>query len=189
MSEILFHLKEVQEDQRKLQKILDFINDEIFEEPEEELADIPKEYKILLNRVAQSLDCGLVCFINTNTLELEEIPQGIFDQSGLISEETNDQKTKLKIKHPEWENYIKISPPDSHTYFGIMESFAERQKDSRFKFHLIDALSKRKPFNRFKWKIENSPYRQNWYDFKQKRLEVYVRDEIHYYFNSKNISL
>jgi len=44
------------------------MHNEIYEEPNDEII-IPEKYKELVKRTAESIDCGLVCFINPETLE------------------------------------------------------------------------------------------------------------------------
>jgi hypothetical protein len=38
------------------------------------------------------------------------------------------------------------------------------------------ALNNRKPFANFKYHIDNSDYRQDWFDFKKHYLEAYVKE-------------
>ena len=53
-----------------------------------------------------------------------------------------------------------------------MEAFAERLKgDEKLQNQLFRALNNRKPFANFKDIIDNSDYRQNWFDFKFRWLE------------------
>lgn len=72
---ILGILYQAKEDKRKLEQIYDFLIDEIYEE--EEKIEIPEKHKKLIYSIAQSIDTGLVCYINKKTLEVEEIPKGI----------------------------------------------------------------------------------------------------------------
>lgn len=47
----------------------------------------------------------------------------------------------------------------------------------RIKERLWNALSKRKPFQNFEFIIDDSKYRQSWFDFKQSQLENYVMEQ------------
>lgn len=184
LAEVLGHIRLVSDNKQKLQKILDFILDEIYEEPEEEIMKIPKEFEKLLNPIAQSVDCGLVCYLNTDTLETEEIPKDMDMEPEDYELEFEDNDWVEPQKYPTWENFIRIEPLESIQSFKIMESFANSMEDKKFQEQLLYALNNRKPFANFKWKVDNSPYRQNWFDFKQKWIEGYVREEIHYYFSN-----
>lgn len=59
-----------------------------------------------------------------------------------------------------------------------MENFANQLNDGLFKDQLLEALSKRKPFRHFKHLIDQSEFRQHWFDFKQKELEKHVEKQI-----------
>ncbi|MDP3180729.1 MAG: hypothetical protein Q8M67_02850, partial [Bacteroidota bacterium] len=61
---ILPILHSVKEDKEKLQRILDFLLDEIYEKTVEEEPEVPEKYRELVKSVARNIDCGLVCFIN-----------------------------------------------------------------------------------------------------------------------------
>ena len=55
-----------------------------------------------------------------------------------------------------------------------MEEFVEEVPDGKFQNELINALNRKRPFANFKHLVENSEYRQNWFDFKQNYLEEHV---------------
>lgn len=177
LSQVLAHIRLVAEDKQKLQKILDFILEEIYEEPEEEALEIPERFEKLLNPIAQSIDCGQIVYINLDTLQTEEVTPDMEDPEEF---ELNygDCDWATGPEFYKWENTIRFEPLDSHQSFEIMEAFAENMEDEKFREQLIYALNNRKPFANFKWKIDDSRYRQNWFDFKQERLENHVREII-----------
>jgi len=59
-----------------------------------------------------------------------------------------------------------------------MERFADQMEDKELQTELYNALNRRKPFRNFKDSVDHSPYRQNWFDFKAKKLEKYVAEEL-----------
>ena len=90
---ILPILHSVKEDKEKLQKILDFLLDEIYENPVEEEPERPERYRELVKSIAQSIDCGMVCFINPETLEVEETNRNQYREE--INGFYNDDGTKI----------------------------------------------------------------------------------------------
>ncbi len=80
-----------------------------------------------------------------------------------------------------WENRIRIEPPESGESFRIMEDFIYNCIPDRdnVKSRLSDAISRIKPFQNFKSVIDNSRHRQLWFDYKQSRLEEFVKDQLH----------
>lgn len=129
----------------------------------------------LINRIAQEIDMGMVCFLNPDTLEVESAmgESYIYGDEEEFNQEIYDKVNK-------WGKHIRITPLESYDSFKIMEKFIENgipDKD-RLKDNLWNAISGRKPFKHFKYIIDNSPYRQNWFDFKLEELEKYVREEL-----------
>ena len=181
LNEILPILHTVKEDKEKLQKILDFLLEEIYEEPEE--MEIPEKYRELVHNVAENIDCGLVCFINPKTLEVEEIPKGMLDGFtgfSLNSEIDDEEDDEQKFLHEDWESSISVEPRESHESFKIMEKFVDEVNDKNLKNKLVNALNNRRPFANFKNIVESSNYRNEWFAFKQKQLEILVWEELEY---------
>ena len=126
---------------------------------EESTSGLPEE---TVREIAEMLDCGHVCYLNPDTNETVFIP--------------NQELEKVDS----WERRIKLAPPESFESFQFMESFIDElpESESTLRNKLISALSHSHPFARFKAVIDNCPYRQEWFDHKQRCLEKYVRDEI-----------
>jgi hypothetical protein len=189
LNEILPILHSVKEDKEKLQKILDFLLEEIYAEPEEEEIEIPEKYKKLVHDVAEYIDCGLVCFINPETLEVEEIPKGMLDGFSDFSinrefededEDEDEDDDEQKFLHEEWESCISVEPRESSESFKIMEKFVDEVNDKNLKNKLINALNNRKPFANFKNIVESSDHRKEWFAFKQRQLEILVWEELEF---------
>ncbi len=178
---ILPILHSVKEDKEKLQKIFDFLLEEIYEKPDETEPEIPEKYRELVHTVAENIDCGLVCFINPETLEVEEIPKGMLDGFSDLSinpEFDDEDEDEQRFLHEDWETYITVEPRESHESFKIMEKFVEEINDKNLNNKLINVLNNRKPFANFKNIVESSNYREDWFAFKQRQLEILVWDEL-----------
>jgi len=153
------------------------ICEELEDEEDSELLKIPEKFEKLLNPIAQSIDCGQIVYINLDTMETEEVIPDMEDPEDF---EINYGGCSW-AQEPEfykWEHTMRFEPLESHESFKIMEAFAEQMEDEKFKEQLFFSLNHKKPFANFKWKIDNSPYRQDWFDFKRKWLEGYVREII-----------
>ena len=134
---------------------------------------VPEE---TVREIAEMLDCGHVCYLNPDTNETVFIP----NPASWEYFEEPDMVTKELEKVDSWERRIKLDPPESFESFQFMESFIDElpENESILRNKLISALSHSHPFARFKAAIDNCPYRQEWFDHKQRCLEKYVRDEI-----------
>jgi hypothetical protein len=177
LDEILQILYTVKEDKVKLEKILHFLKEEIFDESDEpEVELLPKELEELVPLIADNIDAGLVCFLNIDTLEIEEVSKTFIEDPEEFEAMTGESGESLNLKYTGWDNCITFEPLESHESFQIMEEFTENLEDKKLKGELFDALSRRKPFANFKNIIDNSRYRQSWFDFKKKWLENHIRE-------------
>jgi len=149
----------------------------VCEELEEtEILEIPEKYKKVIPVIADSIDAGLVCFLNLDTTEMEDIPQSMFDDPDDFEAITGKSFDTLDLKYPDWKNCISFEPLDSHESFIIMEYFADDITDEIIQEKLINALNHRKPFANFKAIVENSRHRQDWFDYKTRWLENHVKE-------------
>ncbi|MGB4577178.1 MAG: UPF0158 family protein [Paludibacter sp.] len=185
LDEILGIIRTVKDNKEILEKILEFLEEEIYI-PEEEI-QLPQKYTEVVNQIAGSIDAGLVCYLNPDTLETDGFPQQLLSE--IFDDEENedeDPENKFELKYTKWEKYITIEPLESNESFEIMEKFTDRLNDSKIKIQLINALNNRKPFANFKRIIDNSSIRQEWFDFKDKYLRNYVKSIIQNEIIDKN---
>ncbi|MBL4939458.1 MAG: hypothetical protein JKY16_04155 [Lutibacter sp.] len=132
--------------------------------------------KNIIKEIAENLDCGFICYYNSNTNEIVTIPNfsNISDKEEFkeIIQEDLEKVNKQKI------DFVKFEVLESFESFKIMERFVEQISDKQFKSELENILQKKKPFQNFKYLIDNSDYRQKWYDFKQRELERIVENQL-----------
>ncbi len=182
LDEILGMLRTVMDDRGKLELIHDFFLNEIYEKPVKAgliyKLKIPKKYKKIVPQIADSLNAGLVCFLNTDTLEVDDVPENLITDPDEYELMTGGSIEDLDLKYLKWDNYIDIHPPGSNVSYGYMADFAEALPDCSFKQRVFHALEQKRPFANFKYLVENSDYRQDWFDYKQNRLEEYVLEFI-----------
>lgn len=162
---------------------------ELHEEPGSYQMKIPKKYQSLVAEVAESLDAGLVCYINPDTLEKVEIPKDIMEEGSYDFDEEEEGEEQEDIKgdlfyqdikriNMDWEKCLTIEPPESHIAFGYMEAFVNHLPEGRLKTALFNALSRRKPFGNFNAIIHQSDAREDWLAFKQECMEQYVAEQL-----------
>jgi hypothetical protein len=180
MDQILPILYTVKEDPIKLEKILTFLLDEIYEEPEEEEIQVPDKFLKAVSDIADGIDVGFVCFLNLDTLEVEDIPKDLLFELEEYDEDNDKDKDEwydgMELKYPSWENRMSFEPLESHESFEIMRMFTEQLGDERLQTKLVNALNHRKPFANFKNIIDYSEFRQDWFDFKKHQLEIHVKE-------------
>lgn len=59
-----------------------------------------------------------------------------------------------------------------------MEQFIDQITDKQFQLELENILQKKKPFKNFKNSIDNSAFRQKWFDFKKTELERIIEKQL-----------
>lgn len=140
-----------------------------------EFSKYPKE---LIKSIAEEIDMGMICFLNTDTLEVEGVLGDSYNAFG--DSDFKDFYQEVYDKVNRWESFIRIEPLQSWQSFKIMEDFIETciPDDDSVKKRLWDAISKRKPFQNFKFIIDDSRHRQEWFDFKQSKLEQFVLEQL-----------
>lgn len=178
LDQILPILHSVKDNEEKLQQILDFLLEEIYEEPDDDEIIIPEKYRELVRKTAESIDCGMICFINPETLEMEDVPKTLLEEGFVLDDEDEEEDNAMYLEHRKWEECITVEPRESRESFRIMEDFVSEVDDKKLQKQLINALEHRHPFANFKNIIEGSPFRKEWFAFKQQKLEELVWGEL-----------
>jgi len=130
----------------------------------------------IISEIAQELNCGNDCYYNSKTNELITIPnfEEILDEDE-FQETFGAELKKVKEKKTE---FIKIEVLESFESFKIMERFISQISKKKLQTELENILERKKPFQNFKNRIDNSDFRQNWFDFKLNELGKIVAKEL-----------
>jgi hypothetical protein len=146
--------------------------------------EIPPRFLEMVPKIADKIDSGFVCYLNPETLEMEEIPKHLFDDPKMFDFETGEPLLPEEWEFSKWESYFVINPPDSDDSQLLMFEFDESIEDEKFSEKLFKILDQRKPFKKFKTFILNSAYREDWLAFKIQWMEKYVKDQIFHEINN-----
>jgi hypothetical protein len=132
--------------------------------------------KNIIKEIAENLDCGNNCYYNSKTNEILTIPnfENTSDEQEL-KEFFRDDLNKISEHKAD---FIKFEVLESFESFKIMERFSEQMSDQNFKSKLKNVLENKKPFQNFKNSIDNSDFRQEWFDFKENELEKIVEIQL-----------
>lgn len=128
-----------------------------------------------IHEIAQELQCGMKVYVNRKNLEIKVI----LDWDNILDNEEFWEEELEKIER-EWDDYIALTKMESREAFQIMENFAETIGDGRYQEYLFKILSRKSPFANFKAEIESSSYRQQWFDFRDRSYEAYVRAKLEF---------
>lgn len=144
-----------------------------------DIYELPEKYAPIINPIAQSIDAGFSCFLNPETLEIEDIPQIMIDNPHEFEMLTGHSPDDEKLKHESWNECYTFEPLDSHESFLIMQKFTENLEDEILQEELFHALNNKSPFSNFKRIMNKSGQADNWFLFKMDYLEDYVRQIIY----------
>jgi len=131
--------------------------------------------KEILQEIADHLDTGFRCFLNTETHEIVTYPDEdrFFDMDIKIWKEEIKKVKKAKKK------YIEIESMPSSESFKVMEDFIDSIDDKSLKSKLFQAVEGHKPFANFKFQIDKSgPFREQWFAFKNNKMIEWVKDQL-----------
>lgn len=130
--------------------------------------------KDVIARIAQDIDSGVTCVLNTDTMKNVVILDDSYD---IDMEDLNEDAYKVIDS---WENTVQLEPVRSGESFSIMERFIESciPENDKIKHQLQDAISKRRPFHNFRLIIDNSDYYDAWFEFKQAQIEQYILEQL-----------
>lgn len=149
-----------------------------------------KDYEDLIYKISEQLQCLDKVYYNVDTLEFE----GIFDE--WISEFEDNMYYNEPTKFPDGNlldrprnSYIDINDiiqlkstinkPESYVVFNWMEDFVETHSDNlKFVQDAVLALRKRHPFRGFRMALDWNRLTEEWYQFRDSKMEDYVRKNI-----------
>ncbi|NDP20657.1 MAG: hypothetical protein GZ091_06225 [Paludibacter sp.] len=178
LDEVLGHIRLIKEDKEKLETLLEFIKDQLFDDEPNQPEEIPQQFEKVINPIAQAIDAGMICYLNTDTAEIEEFHPDLFE----FEDEDEEIEDELSLKHHNWSNCFQIEPLEPQESFEIMSDFVMQLKDIPMQIKLLNVLDRKKPFANFKRVIDNSNHRKSWFEFKNKALEKYVRTQLYLHF-------
>lgn len=129
----------------------------------------------LLWKIVDLLDDGFIVYLHRETQQLLDHPdpkrrQG--SEDAYLIDEVREQVDKAP------EQYIVLEPPDSKEGFEIMAEFIETVQDENLKRRLADALHSKKPFRYFRTAVEETPLADDWYDYRDAWMKVWVTDKL-----------
>ena len=133
-------------------------------------------YKNIIKNIAQELDCGFNCYLNLKTEEIITIPGFSYVSDEEEFRKAFEEDYKKIEQHKA--DLIKFEVLESFESFKIMEQFTEQLPDEKLRIELENILARKRPFQNFKNKVDQSDFRQSWFDFKQKELEKRVEIEL-----------
>lgn len=125
----------------------------------------------LLYEIIDLLDTGEIVYLHRKTFEILSYP----DPQRWSENEFIDLIDEVKARAAaEPDQFIVIDPPEPRDSFHIMEDFIFTVDDEHLRDRLLEALESKKPFRYFRATVEDSPAREDWFDFKDARMKEWL---------------
>lgn len=131
--------------------------------------------------IAGEIEASMICNYHIKTGKLEIHP----DPDDIDFEPEFWQEVIDKVEN-DASNYINFYPMDSRQDFNVMVKFAEAATDVNFQQRLFDSLDRKSPFRKFKDAVDDSDYRQDWFDFKKIANIEYVKEQLQREIDTNN---
>lgn len=130
----------------------------------------------IIKTIAEELECGFDCYLNVKTEEIITIP----DSSNVYDEDDFKEAFKAEFEKIEQQKteLIKFEALQNIESYKIMLEYSEQISNDQLQEELEDILIKKHPFKNFKNRIDNSDYRQDWFDFKRNQLEMKIENRL-----------
>jgi hypothetical protein len=127
-----------------------------------------------IKEIAELLDCGMLCFYNRTTGEVDYHPDP-YKNVGYDEEQWADVIDRIDENYGD---YARFEGIEGNQAFRVMADFVDQIDSLKIRAKFIDALSGRKPFQQFKSLIPYYPdLRQQWFSYKTSRYIEFVKEQ------------
>lgn len=176
--DILGMLTIIKDDEKKLLNVLTCVEDQIIgtEKQSRRRDEISPDYKDTILQIADSLYNGFICYLNPDTLEIEQVQRDTYLDNDDYSELNDDMLDEYDLNFMKWDSYIKFEPPGPNDLLRMMEKYVSQLKDSLVGFKLVCALDDIAPISSFMKAVNECKQEEDWTEFRQKETVNYVND-------------
>lgn len=125
----------------------------------------------ILFDIIDLLDDGEIVYLHRQTHEILSYPDPQRWNESENIDLIEEVKTRAAAEPDQW---VVVDPPDPRDSFHIMEDFIFTVDDEHLRNRLLEALNSKKPFRYFRATVEDSPMREDWFDFKDARMKEWL---------------
>ena len=174
-------LRAIRNDKQKLERLLEFMEKEFTRERKDEMELmnynelLPEKYRKIVREIADNLNSNFISYYNPDTMEVEYFPKNLLYEGENYPGDDDDNP--FRWNHDRWDECVKFAPLGTRATYDIMTNFVTRMPDGPEKTELTKMLGGRKSYVNFNQLILKSPYKDEWFVFKQNSLEKHVIDK------------
>jgi uncharacterized UPF0160 family protein len=177
--DILKLLALIKDDEEKLTIVLSYLEKQILNEYQvEKKMTLPEKYKNTILQIADAIDTGIVCFLNPDTMEIEQVQNSTIFDLEEYKEQNDDMLDEFGMNYQNWDNYIKFEPLERDEVYRIMENFTSETDDTKLAGKLEDALSSPQPEPEFIRVISQYGKNTQWVKYKKQQTINRVKTQL-----------
>ncbi len=125
----------------------------------------------VVDNIANALDCDMVCFMNPDTFEVEDVPNDV-----LVGIYYDKGWQEVLARVDQWDRFITIDRPDT---MEMMKTFVSNCiPTGHLKKQLHEALALRRPDKRFHDIVDDSDYRDKWAQYHRQQMIQHVKQKL-----------
>ncbi|HTF27288.1 MAG TPA: UPF0158 family protein [Flavitalea sp.] len=129
----------------------------------------------LITDIADKLEAGLKCYLNTVTQEVVSFP----DKNHVVGGHPDEWEEEIQTVEKNPKIYREINSMNFSESYILMQEFVNIVEDKNMKSRLAQAIQGPKPFSNFKMQIARSgTLRETWFSFKSDKVIEWVRSQL-----------
>lgn len=129
-----------------------------------------------IKEISEDLSMNAKCYYSYGTGEIKVFYPNEYGDYG--DDEYDEGSSEYEEVFGNSDEYFEFELMTSRDSFQIMEDFVETVSDRYFANKLVSALNRSKPFRHFKDVVDNSRYRQDWFNHRNECLIAWVEKQI-----------
>ncbi len=179
--ELLDKISLIKHDKEKLMMLMNQIDGFQTTTSQQKIPQAPAaDYESIVVQIAEALDNGFICFLNPDTMEIEQVAdEGFFSYTEAEYDEQNeDMVDEYGLNYTGWKSYIRFEPFSREDLLDRIETFIMDLEDSKLKKQLEEFTDTEELLRQFPDILERTGHTEEWNQFKRGELETYVKDQL-----------
>ena len=141
--------------------------------------ELPSEFDDVIIEISDAIENGFVCYLNPDTMELEQVAdEGIGIPESEYAEQNDDMIDEFGMSFTQWDTYVKFEPFSGNDLLIIMEKFINLLNDKHLKSQLENMEDRPQFIEDFDGIMERTGRLEEWNEFKRDEIEYYVRNKL-----------
>lgn len=143
----------------------------------------PARFDEIIPLIAQSINAGFVCFLNPDTLELEQVSGKMIDNPEAFYASTGLLSRRKPFNHLLWNNCMMFEPVPNSELLPVLDNFVLQLTDHPFRDKLGQVMKKRTSYAKIDAYLNKSKHSAAWTEYKLQYIEKHVSEKLFFLLN------